>query len=120
MKINFAEMSAAELQSVIEEAQKALQARKLADKAVAKRKLAEQAKEFGFSIEELFGAGKRGRAAVETPDTPQIDGRAQVAPKYAHPHDPSLTWTGRGRSPKWVIELEAQGVSRDEMVIDRG
>ncbi|MCK5549998.1 MAG: H-NS histone family protein, partial [Hyphomicrobiaceae bacterium] len=26
-----------------------------------------------------------------------------VAPKYANPDDPSQTWTGRGRRPRWLV-----------------
>lgn len=114
-KMNLAEMSLSQLQDHLDEVQKAIQARKSADKAVAKRELAEKAKMMGFSIEELFGAAKRGRPASE--DT--VDGRATVAPKYAHPKDPSLTWTGRGRAPKWVVALEQSGVSREQMLIEK-
>lgn len=116
MKINLAEMTLAQLGAHLEEVQKAIQTRKSADKAIAKRELAEKAKELGYSIDELFGAAKRGRPAAESSDTAS-DGRAVVAPKYAHPKDSSLTWTGRGRAPKWVLALEDEGLSRDDMLI---
>lgn len=47
------------------------------------------AREFGFNLSELT-AGKLTRG--------------KVAPKYANPADPALTWTGRGRKPHWVQE----------------
>ena len=118
VKINLAEMPLGQLQTHLDEVQKAIQARKSADKAVAKRELADKAKELGYSIEELFGAAKRGRPAAE-PVEAAADGRAVVAPKYAHPRDPALTWTGRGRSPKWVAELEAEGLSREDLLFNR-
>jgi len=118
MKINLAEMSLAELNAHLDDVQKAIQTRKTADKAVAKRELADKAKELGYSIEELFGAAKRGRPAAEASE-PAGDGRAVVAPKYAHPRDPSLTWTGRGRAPKWVLAMEEEGLTRDDMLIAR-
>jgi DNA-binding protein H-NS len=114
MRINLAEMSLADLNAHLDAVQKAIGARKSADKAVAKRELADKARELGYSIEELFGA-KRGRPAAEAPEA--SDGRAVVAPKYAHPKDSSLTWTGRGRAPKWVVALEESGVSREDMLI---
>lgn len=46
-------------------------------------------REFGFNLADLT-AGKLARG--------------KVAPKYANPADPSLTWTGRGRKPRWVQE----------------
>ena len=40
----------------------------------------------------------------------KIDGRTiPVKPKYINPNNPSETWTGRGKRPKWVIELEKAG-----------
>lgn len=116
-KINLAEMSLNELTAHLDEVQKAIQTRKSADKAVAKRELADKAKELGYSIEELFGSGKRPRQSAVSSAEPATDGRAVVAPKFANPNDPSQTWTGRGRAPKWVTELENQGVSRDAMLI---
>ena len=44
-------------------------------------------------------------------------GRANVAAKYANPADASQTWTGRGRKPKWVVELLASGKSLDDAAI---
>ena len=41
-----------------------------------------------------------------------------VPPKYANPiGSGGETWTGRGRSPKWVLEAFAAGYALDDMVI---
>ena len=53
-----------------------------------KAKLEELARASGFSASELFGRGKRAKAAA----------------KYRNPKDPSQTWTGRGRRPNWMVE----------------
>jgi DNA-binding protein H-NS len=40
-----------------------------------------------------------------------------VAVKYRHPEEPSLSWTGRGRQPKWVVEyVESGGTLKDLFV----
>ncbi|SFR61150.1 H-NS family nucleoid-associated regulatory protein [Thiomicrospira sp. ALE5] len=44
-------------------------------------------------------------------DKPAKKTGAKVAPKYQHPSNPSLTWTGRGRTPKWVEEQVSAGRS---------
>lgn len=31
-------------------------------------------------------------------------GTTKSAPKYAHPENEALSWTGRGRAPGWVLE----------------
>ena len=54
----------------------------------------------GFSLSELTGS-TQGKAR-----------RKPAAPKYRHPDDASITWTGKGRQPKWIKEAEAAGRSR--------
>lgn len=60
------------------------------------------AREFGFNLTDLTEA----KAA-----------RAKVAAKYANPQDPSLTWTGRGRKPRWVQEALDAGKSLADLEI---
>lgn len=76
----------------------ALLAQRRADTlAELRQKFEEMAAESGFDLSEIVG-GRRGRPAKKT---------SKVAPKYRHPKDASLTWTGRGRQPKWLVaELE--------------
>ncbi len=41
----------------------------------------------------------------------------KVEPKFRNPNDPSETWSGRGKPPRWVVELLAAGRSLDEIRI---
>lgn len=61
------------------------------------------AQEHGFALADLVGS------AVRTVN--------KVSPKYAHPENPEMTWTGRGRKPKWVEEHLASGKSLDDLLI---
>lgn len=62
------------------------------------------------------------RAAAEpSPPGDMADIRARKAPlRYRHPDDPGRVWSGRGKTPRWVAELLAQGrleqarIRRDE------
>jgi DNA-binding protein H-NS len=38
-------------------------------------------------------------------------------PKYKHPENPALTWSGRGRQPGWFKEAVEAGHSRDQLLI---
>lgn len=86
--------------------------RKDADKAIAdfenrkKREaladLEKRASEMGFSLSELTNVGKVKKVSP---------------PKYRNPADPDQTWTGRGRTPLWVKDLEEAGGSRDDALI---
>ena len=60
------------------------------------------ARSFGFSLEEVLGEIKAKHAS-------------KVAPKYAHPENAELTWTGRGRKPKWIEAVLASGKSLKDL-----
>lgn len=55
------------------------------------------------------GAGKGGK--------PRKTKGGKVRPKYRSPTDAKLTWSGRGRTPKWAAEWVASGRSLDELTI---
>ena len=42
---------------------------------------------------------------------------AKAEPKYRHPENPDLTWTGRGRKPGWIAEALEAGKSLDDFAI---
>lgn len=59
----------------------------------------------GFSLEQLIGKAPKGRAVKP------------VAVKYQHPGNRDLTWTGRGRKPKWVESWLEQGKTLEELAV---
>lgn len=61
------------------------------------------AREFGFSLEELTGS--------------KLNKAGTVSPKYAHPDDATITWTGRGRKPRWVAEQLDSGKTLEDLLI---
>lgn len=63
----------------------------------------EAAKQYGFSLQDLLDTASAGKRTVPA--------------KYANPDDPSLTWSGRGRKPKWVQAMLDQGGSLDDLAI---
>ena len=50
-------------------------------------------------------------------DLPQRRPYPKVEPKFRNPNDPQKTWSGRGKPPRWVVELLAAGISLDEVRI---
>jgi DNA-binding protein H-NS len=70
----------------------------------ARKALEEQAKQLGFSLSELVGiAEPRKRAAAQ--------------PKYRHPENAALTWSGRGRKPRWFQDALDAGKSPESLVV---
>lgn len=57
----------------------------------------------GFKVSDIFGGrGGKGRT---------------VAAKYANPDDPSETWTGRGRKPRWLSAKLQEGGKIEKYLI---
>jgi DNA-binding protein H-NS len=70
-------------------------------------KMAELAKAQGMSLEDVVG-GKKGRR----------QGKAMVAIKYRDPKNPENTWTGRGRTPRWMVAaLKRRRVKKEHFLI---
>ncbi len=64
-----------------------------------------KAKELGYSsLSQLIGT-KRSK-------------RRLVPPKYCHPENKFLQWSGRGRRPAWFREALEGGLSEKDMLID--
>lgn len=72
-------------------------------------RLEEQAREMGFSLADLTGAGRKRRAGGAAP--------GKGAAKYANPANPSETWSGRGRRPAWVNAALENGKGLDDLAI---
>lgn len=99
-------MSLEELKKLRKRVDKAIESFEDRKKAEAVKKLEEMARDFGFSLHEIVDAAPtRKRKAAE--------------PKYANPQDPSQTWTGRGRKPRWMVAALERGVSLEKMTIGR-
>ena len=88
-------MSKAELLAIRNDAERAMKSLEDRRRSEAKSILEAQAKELGFSIAELFDGKSKAKSAG--------------APKYRHPENPAMTWSGKGRQPAWFKEHIAAG-----------
>ena len=96
---------------------------KLGDaRAALRTEMEQRAAELGIALGDLFSmagqqapaepaAGKNGRRARK----PREDIGAKRAAKYRGPNGEE--WSGRGRTPKWLAALEAEGRGREEFLI---
>lgn len=97
------EMSLEELKKLRKDVDKAIETYEARQLAEVREKLEAQAKEMGYSLEAVMGASKKGKA--------------KRLPRYRHPENPTLTWTGMGRKPNWFIEAIEAGMSEDDLRI---
>lgn len=102
--MNLENMSLKELKNLQEKVAIAIFEYNKRQKAEARAAAVAAARAYGFSLEEVLGAKTSKK-------------KSKVAAKYAHPENPELTWTGRGRTPKWIIEARAYGKSLKDFEI---
>ena len=62
----------------------------------------------GLSIEQIleFGAQKRKKST-----------RKAVEPRYRNKNNPSDTWTGRGKQPRWLVAELEKGAQLEDFLI---
>jgi DNA-binding protein H-NS len=72
-------------------------------RADLRKKIETMVADAGFKMSDIFGGrGGKGRT---------------VAAKYANPDNPSETWTGRGRKPRWLTAKLKEGGKLDKFLI---
>jgi DNA-binding protein H-NS len=101
--IDLSDMSLDELKKLQKDVTKAIDTFKERQRLEALAAVEAKAREMGFSLSELTGGTKKGGSAG--------------VPKYVHPENPALTWTGRGRQPRWIKEGLESGKSLDDFLI---
>jgi DNA-binding protein H-NS len=104
LEIDLNTMSLKDLRDLQSQVAKAIASFEERRKKEALLELEEKAKTLGFTLAELTGAAAKRK-------------RAPAAPKYANPAEPSETWSGRGRKPKWFLDALASGSSPDDLAI---
>ncbi len=107
------DMSAQELTELIE----AAEAKRRDKLETAKQELVEEfrarASQLGLSIEALLP--RRAASAPTSGRKQRSDVGSSRPAKYRGPN--SEEWSGRGRTPRWLTMLEAEGRKRDEFAI---
>ena len=97
-------LSLSELKKMHKDIAKAITTYEDRQKAEARAKVEAFARELGYSLAELVGSDAKPK-------------RAPVAPKYRHPENPALTWSGRGRKPQWFMDALEAGKTPEDMAI---
>ncbi len=103
--IDIQNLSPAELQALIKNAQSALEEKQVGMRKQVIAQIKELAASIGVTVEIIDD--KKSKKSSST-----------VAAKYANPANPSETWTGRGLAPKWMKSLTDQGRNKDEFLIN--
>ena len=83
----------------------------------ARREARQLAQSYGVPLEDLIEAPKSSTKPGPKPKARASTKRGKVAPKYRDPANPNVTWSGRGRTPKWVAEALKRGASLADLAV---
>lgn len=106
-------MSLDELTQLIEDAQAVVQRRRKEARGEILRRWQEEARRYGLTMEDILPSHE-GPPARKT----RVDKGSPLPVRYRGPS--GETWTGRGRVPLWLRELETSGRSRAEFEVGQG
>jgi DNA-binding protein H-NS len=96
-------MSLRELQELELKVKKARATAQDRSRTDLRKKIETMVADAGFKMGDIFGGrGGKGRT---------------VAAKYVNPDDPSETWTGRGRKPRWLNAKLQEGAKLEKFLI---
>lgn len=105
MRVNLDQLTAEELQGLLIDIEHEIKSRDRVDVDETVNQIHSLAESVGLTADELL-------------DFVQSRGKGKgKAPKYCHPNDPTLTWSGRGKRPKWFAALIEQGVDPESLLV---
>ncbi|ARB43984.1 H-NS family nucleoid-associated regulatory protein [Alloalcanivorax xenomutans] len=113
MTINIDDLSVAELEKLIKQAERKLEKKRREAVKNAQAEIEKIAKDLGVSVEDLLDEKTTGRKKAARKTTTRKKTKAAVRKpakiKYRNPADSSQTWTGRGKRPVWLREALEKG-----------
>ena len=109
------DMSVAALRKVVECATALIAQKTEGEKRSFIKEVTARAKSLGVSITDLFGKSAPKPVKKASPKK-RAELRARPPIKFKGPN-PGDTWTGRGRRPRWLVALEAEGKDKKDYAV---
>jgi len=113
MGIDLGKLSLSELRKLAKDVQKAINAAETKRHKEARAAVEKVAKEYGVPITDLLAQDKAKPKRRKKPSAKKTSAKA----KYRNPADPTQTWTGKGRRPKWYLDAIAAGKSETDLLV---
>jgi DNA-binding protein H-NS len=109
-KLNLAAMSIDEMWQLHEEISQLLSVRLTSEKRELEKRLAQLRRD-----RDVPSAPPENKSSKDAPRERRK--YPQVFPKYRNPDEPSETWSGRGKQPRWLTAALKRGHKIEEFVI---
>lgn len=110
MTVQLDNLSIEELEEVISSARQRIEEKREEAVARARADIERIAASTGYSLEDLLGMNRPRPRAAARPHRP-------VAEKYRNPRDPSQSWSGRGKRPRWLQDLLEKGATLESLQV---
>jgi DNA-binding protein H-NS len=102
-------MTAAELTKLRDRVEQLLAGKAKQAKVELRAQMMALAKKQGLSLDDVLN-GSRGKSGKKA--------KGKVAIKYRDPNNPANTWTGRGRTPRWMVAaMKGSKVKKEHFLI---
>jgi len=83
----------------------AIEAKRTQDREVLKQRMNKLASEAGFSLTDVLTDQQALKPRkTKTPRRRMATGKPNAVVRFRHPKNESLTWSGQGRRPRWLVE----------------
>lgn len=102
-EIDLDKLNLDDLRVLAKDIEKAIRRREADNLKKAREVVEATAREYGYSLDEILGT-KTPRRAASSSDA-----------KFRHPENPALTWSGRGRQPRWYKDAIAAGKDPEDL-----
>ena len=103
------------LKALFKDIETELKHRDVTDKREALERMRDIAAEYGLTLSEVIN--KDGRLDTKKQKLKNADQSHKT--KYLNPENPTQTWSGRGKQPKWVKEALAKGKTLEQLSIEQ-
>lgn len=107
---DYDELDMQQLQDIQQKVQTAMSKRKREHINTVYQQIIEIVKSNGLTLEEVIDFSQKKSKKVDAP-------KRQVAAKYRHPDNEALTWTGRGKQPRWISDALGSGFTLEALTI---
>ena len=117
MKLNISNLTKKELIALRRKVDRAIESIDARNLDKARREAHQLAQSYGVALADLIETPKSRSKFGAKPQARKPAKRRKVAPKYRDPANSEVTWSGRGRTPKWVTEALAGGASLEDLAV---
>lgn len=109
------DLNLADLKEVYSATQRQIEKTKKAARAEALQRMRQVADETGVDFDALM----KEHYGIDEGKSASDKRKTKAAPKYMHPENSALTWSGRGRQPGWIKEYREKGGDIDDFLIEK-